>query len=298
MAVDTDFATEAGEDPRDLRFFPADPDAARTLSPARIEQFDRDGYLSGLPAFSPDEIGSLRAYFDDLIASVLAADDRRNAYSINTYHMVCARLYDVLKTPVLLDYVQDILGPVFGCWGSHLFCKLPGDPMEVPLHQDATYWPLTPSRSVTVWLALDDADEENAAMQFVPGSHTAGPLPHDELPLDGSRVLKRQVVDPERHGERVTNALKAGEVSLHSDLLLHGSRANRSDRRRAGLTLRYAAGEVKPLPGWEFWFMPAVHCRGDLPEHWPHRARPSGEHPEKMSAFTGDFDGNPVSDTD
>jgi len=54
------------------------------------------------------------------------------------------------------------------------------------------------------------------------------------------------------------------------------------------------AGEVKPLPGWERWFMPALHCRGRLPDHWPDRRRPEGEHPEKMAAFTGDFDGNPV----
>jgi ectoine hydroxylase-related dioxygenase (phytanoyl-CoA dioxygenase family) len=198
-----------------------------------------------------------------------------------------------VRTPILLDYVEDLLGPTFGCWGSHLFCKLPGDPMDVPLHQDATYWPLTPSRSVTVWLAVDDAGEENAAMQFVPGSHTRGPLPHVELPLDGSRVLKRRVVDPVSHGARVTNRLAAGEVSLHSDLLLHGSGPTTSDRRRAGLTIRYAASEVRPLPGWEFWSVPAVHCRGELPGHWPHRKRPNGEHPEKMAAFTGDFDGNP-----
>ncbi len=298
MAVDTDFATDPAGDPRDLRFFPGKPAEARTLWPAQVEQFNRDGFLRGLPAFGRAEIGRIRGYFDDLLETVLSADDRRNAYSINTYHLVCAGLYDLLHERVLLDYVEDLIGPTFGCWGSHLFCKLPRDRMEVPLHQDATYWPLTPSRSVTVWLALDDADEDNAAMQFVPGSHRLGPLPHDELPLDGSRVLKRQVIDPEGRGERVTNALSAGEVSLHSDLLLHGSGPNRSDRRRAGLTLRYAAGEVRPLPGYEFWFMPAVHCRGELPGHWPHRRRPEGEHPEKMAAFTGDFDGNPVEGTD
>jgi len=298
MAINTDFATHTEDEPRDLRFFPADPNTARTLSAAHVELFNRDGFVSGLPAFSRREIDEIRAYFDGLLDAVLTADDRRNTYSINTYHLVCAGLYDLLLTPILLDYVEDILGPMFGCWGSHAFCKLPGDPMEVPLHQDATYWPLTPSRSVTVWLALDDADEQNAAMQFVPGSHKLGPLPHEELPLDGSRVLKRRVVDPDRYGARVTNELSAGCVSLHSDLLLHGSGPNRSDRRRAGLTLRYASGDVRPLPGWEFWFKPAVHCRGELPDHWPHWRRPKGERPEKLSAFTGDFDGNPVADAD
>ena len=34
-------------------------------------------------------------------------------------------------------------------------------------------------------------------------------------------------------------------MSLHSDLLLHGSEANQSNRRRCGLTLRYCPADVR-----------------------------------------------------
>ena len=51
-------------------------------------------------------------------------------------------------------------------WGSHFFCKMPGDGKRVSWHQDASYWPLTPSKAVTVWLAIDDADAENACMRL------------------------------------------------------------------------------------------------------------------------------------
>ena len=205
---------------------------------------------------------------------MLSAPDRRNPYSINCYHLVCAGLYDLVHTPVILDYVQDVVGPDVVCWGTHLFAKLPGDGMEVPLHQDGIYWPLTPTKSVTVWLAIDAADEENAAMQLAPVSHVLGPLAHKEKPLDGTRVLKRQAVGPERYGARFTNSLRAGEVSLHLDLLLHGSQANTSARRRSGLTIRHAAGEVRPVPGWEWWASPAAHCRGRVGEHWANRSGP------------------------
>lgn len=52
---------------------------------------------------------------------------------------------------------------------------------------DATYWPFQTSRTCTVWLAIDDADEENAAMQFVSGSHRAA-LPWYALWLWRSRL--------------------------------------------------------------------------------------------------------------
>jgi non-heme Fe2+,alpha-ketoglutarate-dependent halogenase len=184
-------------------------------------------------------------------------------------------------------------GPDFVCWGMHLFAKQPSDPKEVALHQDAIYWPLTPAKSVSVWIAIDDVDQDNAAMQFVPGSHLLGPLSHEAMEFDGTRVLKRQVINPAWYGKRFNNVLKAGEISIHSDLLLHGSEANRSTRRRAGLTVRYTSAEVQPVPGWEHWISVAVHCRGCIPEYWPNSSRPDGEHPELMSTIWGEFDGTP-----
>ncbi len=289
----TDFSSDQAVGLLDLAFRPADPDQAKTLTRAQVDQFNREGFVAPLPVFDDAEVQDIRAYFDTLIDEVVNADDRRNSYSINAYHLVCAGLYDLMLTPRILDLVQDIIGPDIITWGSQVFCKLAGDHKQIPLHQDATYWPLTPTKSVTVWLAIDDADEENGAMEFAPGSHRLGPLPHVEHELDGTRVLKRGVADPDQYDRLYVDALPAGSISMHNDLLLHGSGPNRSDRRRAGLTIRYAAAEVRTLPGYEQWAIPAIHCRGTIGAHWPHRDRPDSEHPEKMRDWTGVFDGNP-----
>ena len=48
--------------------------------------------------------------------------------------------------------------------------------------------------------------------------------------------------------------LKAGEISLHSDALLHGSDANHSNNPRCGITLRYSPSNVKAdLSEWPFF---------------------------------------------
>ena len=39
--------------------------------------------------------------------------------------------------------------------------------------------------------------------------------------------------------------LRAGQISIHDDNIVHGSAPNRSDRLRCGLTLRYSASEVR-----------------------------------------------------
>ncbi len=280
---------------RDLQFHPADPARAKTLSPEQVEHYNKQGFVAPLEVFTAEEAGRIRRYIDDLLDTVLSAGDHRNSYSINTYHLVCQGMYDLTVEPRILDYVEDILGPNFVCWGSHLFAKMPGDGKVVPFHQDAVYWPLTPSKTVTAWLAIDDADAENAAMQFVPGSHLQGAIEHEQLGLDGTRVLGRQAKDPERFGEPVLDELRAGQISLHSDLLLHGSAANASNRRRAGLTLRYAAADVRLIEGYEDWRKTAVHCRaGDPDDFWYNRRRPDGERPELMADVWGEFDGTPV----
>lgn len=277
---------------RDLSFHPADPNGGDVLTVSQIEQFNRDGYISGVRIFDTKEADDLRVYIDNLIEQVISAPDQRNSYSINTYHVVCERLYELAVEPRILACVKDLLGEEVVLWGSHLFAKMSGDGKVVPMHQDAVYWPLTPSKSVSVWLAIDDADAENAAMQFVPASHRLGPLEHEELGLGEGRVLGRQVVEPEQYAERFVNVLKSGEISMHSDLLLHGSDANRSDRRRAGMTLRYTHASVRLIDGYDSWRKSAVHVmKGDVDEFWYNRRRPEGEHPEKMADLWGGFDG-------
>jgi len=59
-------------------------------------------------------------------------------------------------------------------------------------------------------------------------------------------MLSQQVVDSAIDGDKVVSLnLKAGDISLHNDALIHGSPANRSDRMRAGLTMRYSPTDVQ-----------------------------------------------------
>ena len=70
----------------------------------------------------------------------------------------------------IIDVVGDLVGETVILRYSDLFAKLPGGPKRVSWHQGDSYWPLTPSRAVSVWLAIDDVDIENAAVLVIPGS--------------------------------------------------------------------------------------------------------------------------------
>ena len=169
--------------PKRYGFVPVEPQASLgKLSRADIENYNELGYTPPQPLFSATEARRNRAYFDEMMVAV--ESDGRSPYSINSWHGCCRGIWDLCTHPRLLDAVEDLLGPDFVMWGSHFFTKMPfgkltsadfvaaehgvaaGMDGDVPPHQDALYWPFQTSRTTTAWLAIDDADESNGAMEF------------------------------------------------------------------------------------------------------------------------------------
>ena len=232
---------------RDIRFFPSQVDQPQCLSVGDIEAWNRDGYLGPLDVFDTETIDDIRNYFDQLLAETMSAGG--DSYSISSAHLKHRRVWDLLTHSTIVGYVRDLLGEDVIGWGSHFFCKLPGDGKRVDWHQDCSYWPLTPTKAVTVWLAIDDADQANGCMEVYRGSHTHGLIDFETSDEDSDNVLDQSVQNPQQYGSLLCTPLKAGQISIHSDLLVHGSAPNDSDRRRCGLTLRYCPGRCDRLFG-------------------------------------------------
>ena len=256
---------------RDLQFYPSVTEHPQVLTQEQLADFNRVGYIKDIPIFNEIEIGEHRQYFDTLLVNVLSAGG--SSYSIISAHMKYGKVYDLLTHPKIVACVKDLIGEDVIGWGAHYFCKMPHDAKSVGWHQDAGYWPLTPSKTVTVWLAIDDATVENGAMRFIAGSHHSGHLTARHSTPDENSVLGQIVEDAEQYGETVDVELKAGEISIHTDLLLHGSNANPSPRRRCGLTLRYCSPDVQASFGWD---REGVVVSGqDRSGNWGNSSRPA-----------------------
>jgi ectoine hydroxylase-related dioxygenase (phytanoyl-CoA dioxygenase family) len=224
------------------------------LTAEQIMFYRKNGYLTGLPrAFDTAQTLELNRELEQL-SQLLKPNEK--LFNINGWHKTSKWLYDVCTNPLILDCVEDILGPDFFLWGSHFFAKAPGSADIVAWHQDAPYWPLEPNKSVTVWLAFSDSDEENGAMKVIPGTHKSG-LINLKTSENSTNVLRKEMeTNPFREEDAVSLMLKAGEFSLHDDAIVHGSGANRSTRWRTGLTIRYSSTDVKcDLSKWRNFTM-------------------------------------------
>jgi ectoine hydroxylase-related dioxygenase (phytanoyl-CoA dioxygenase family) len=139
------------------------------------------------------------------------------------------RGFDELAThPLLLGVLDRVLGhyQLSGPVGIDI------DPGESPqgLHRDDVVYPLPwPHQQVvlnTMW-ALDDFTPENGATLIVPGSHRTSPA---EMP-------------PMR--DAIAATMPAGSVMFYSGTVWHGGGANRTEARRLGVILEYAAAWLR-----------------------------------------------------
>ena len=146
----------------------------------------------------------------------------------------------------LLDMVQEFIGPdIVGHPSSIIRTKTPNTPlMTVPWHQDSAYFMEGAEDGFhpTAWIPFVDATAENGALQVVRGSHKLGRLlPHH---------LENRVGHPDSwylyikdedvpDAEIVTCEMRKGSVLWHSNMMIHRSTENYSDKVRWSTDLRY-----------------------------------------------------------
>ena len=139
-------------------------------------------------------------------------------------------------------------------WHDQLLHKPPQKGAQanaVGWHQDYHYWQCSDaSNMLTAWIALVDVDEENGCVEMVAGSHKWGLLGASDFFSQDLDALGKQMeeVSGQPFVTRPLN-LKAGQVSFHHCLTIHGSRPNISDRDRVSMVChmmpdgaRYQAG--------------------------------------------------------
>ena len=239
------------------------------LSEAQLRQYREQGYAIGGQLLEGEELARLRREMEDLIASLPAGQRPEN---IPSAHYDNPYFRGLFLCPKLVDVAQQILGPDVDLFTSYIISKRPGDGLPVDWHQDGAFFPISPMETFTLWLAVDDVDAENGCMRVIPGSHQSREIiPHHvdtksgtTLPLSLSGLDLREARNVE---------LKAGQYSVHDPFILHGSQANRSARRRCGITIKYIPSHVRidrdyvSPSGFDWRHVRLYHACGRRGEH-------------------------------
>lgn len=151
-----------------------------------------------------------------------------------------AGFFGVFAHPTLLELADVVLGPEIRLYPNYsVRPKLPENKRtEVLWHQDAGYTSEQADilRMMNVWAPLVPVNVENGCMEFVPGSHKWGVVPHekDEYYL---RIHDDYIKPVEADAVRIEIA--PGDVVIFSNLLFHRGLPNRAAHIRWSLDFRY-----------------------------------------------------------
>lgn len=150
------------------------------------------------------------------------------------------------NSPKLVDLAKTLLQDDVDVKGMQYFNKPPGG-SETPAHQDGYYFCLVPNEALTLWLALDDVDDENGALHYIKGSHKVGILPHNPSQVIGfSQGLA--AADLSAYGEEVVCPVKRGDLLVHHCRVIHLAGPNNSQRQRRVIGQVYFAQRAQVDP--------------------------------------------------
>jgi len=217
------------------------------LTPAQVDDYQRNGYFFPLRALSAEQALHYRRRLEETEA---AAGGPLRAGLRNKPHLFLTWAAELVRHPAILDVVEDVLGPNLLVWSSSFFIKDAHDPGYVSWHQDSTYWGLSQPDIVTAWVALSVSHAANGCMRVIPGSHLKDQLPHHDTFAANNLLTRGQEVMVEVNPrDAVDIELQPGEFSLHHVRMVHGSDQNPADYRRIGYAIRFLPTYVKQIVG-------------------------------------------------
>ena len=213
------------------------------LSQTEIDTYHKDGLIMAQARLPDDILANLRGAVDKLIADHPNVRPEQlsgphNPWGQSAQLMGNVDFLEFCQHPMILDMVEQLIGPDIILWGSMLFAKPAGDGKAVPWHQDGRYWPIEPLETVTVRVAIDGSDKENGCMQYIPGSHKTHKLELHEIDIRDDMALGQRMAEVD-DSQAADCILAPGQMSLHDVYTVHGSAHNRSTKRRADYAIRY-----------------------------------------------------------
>ena len=208
------------------------------------ERFANDGFVRIERFYSPGQVAEVLSELDRYIAEVVPGTPDTDAFYEDKsrpetlkqlirlsdhddyFHRLLHRGAMPQMASLLLD---EDARPI----NQQAFIKPPGGLSKAtPPHQDGFYFHLEPCSALTLWLALDDVDEENGCLRFVRGSHLRGVRQHQRTQTLGFSQGVPDFGNARDQADEVACPAAAGDLIAHHAVTIHRAGANRAAHRQ------------------------------------------------------------------
>jgi phytanoyl-CoA hydroxylase len=217
---------------------------------SKLDKFSQDGFVALPQVVSGAEFAELLAQIQRFIAEVLPGlppehvfyEDKEDPATLKQIQQMGqhdAWFHELFTAGCFRRIAEELLeGPVVPK-NMQYFNKPPEIGRATPSHQDGYYFMLDPCEAVTMWFALDPADESNGCVHYVRSSHRDGMRPHGRTETLGfSQGIVDYPLESDRERELAMVA-QPGDLMVHHALTIHRAGANPSPRHRRALGFIY-----------------------------------------------------------
>ena len=228
-------------------------------TPEEVAFFKANGFLKVERLISDEEVAWLRQIFEYIFDPANAGKpggpvDRSGVRVPEAKGKLTQSFFPEIQFPEILDsafrrnakkYAAALLevdASRLTSWG-HMIRKAPGGP-AANWHQDHAYWrPEFDYYALGVWLPMHDVSVEMGAMQFIPGSHKRGLVPHRQEDAPEHNVLAAR--DPVDAAKAVACPLKKGGATFHHSETLHYTAPNTTGQPRLAFPTEFQLAPVR-----------------------------------------------------
>ncbi|MFJ6721826.1 phytanoyl-CoA dioxygenase family protein [Streptomyces sp. NPDC091259] len=235
------------------------------LTQEQITRYHQDGFLLLESAFDPQEIDRLREAFtrDCLIPGPqrVAEEGRDEVRAVYASHQRQAEYAGLVRDPRLLTPVRQLLTDDVYIYQFKINAKPAFGGEKWSWHQDYVAWRIADNLpaplQVNAAVFLDDVDEFNGPVIFLPGSHRSGLINDSRkatakstqhLDPDDIALTEHQLSGLVAERGMVSPKGRAGSVVLFSPEIVHGSAPNMSPFPRRLLIMTY--NDTTNLPSY------------------------------------------------
>lgn len=222
------------------------------------KDFERDGYVFIPAFFNADQVTAVKWELERYITEVVPGMPANHV------------MYEDMTNPATLKQMQDmqeystffndlmcgsemeklaeaVLGEKVIGKNVEYFNKPPRIGKSTPPHQDAYYFNIKPTEAVTMWMALEDADDENGCVSYLVGSHKKGMRPHGRTSTIGFSQSITDYGTAEDMASLKKFPANPGDLLIHHAMTVHAAGPNTTESRsRKALGLIYFGESAQP----------------------------------------------------
>ncbi len=222
-----------------------------------LEAFTRDGYLALTGFLDADQVAEAKDAVAHLITEKIQHLPREQVFyekrgQSETLKQIVGLFghdpyFERLMFGSQFERLAELLlqGPVAGK-NMQYFNKPPHIGKATPPHQDGYYFMLDPCEALTMWLALEEVDEENGCVRYVRGSHRRGLRPHGRTQTLGFSQGVTDYGTPQDLADEVAFPAHPGDLLVHNAMTIHRADGNLSrSRTRQAIGFIYYSERAK-----------------------------------------------------